>query len=125
MLTKQEKFIHEYFPNSNSFTIHRDCFVFEDGVHIASGRHSMGFTCDMLEEMKAYIGDDQHDAVKAASVMWTESAIDAFHEQQMRNVVTALKDRWPALSDDKSLWDNEQIQAFNDYLDVKFHLPLK
>jgi len=94
MLEKKLKFVPEFFPGSNSYTIHRDCEVYDTNVIennglIATGRHSKAFTCDMLEEMKAYIGDDNHDAVKAASVMWTPQVVadfKAFREQQEKEM---------------------------------------
>ncbi len=125
MLEKQYKFVPEFFPETNSYTIHRDCHVLEDGIVIAVGRHSMAFTCDMLDQMKKYIGDDNHDAVKAASVMWTPDVVAEFWEKQIAQCVEQLKQRWLDLPDDKEKWSNEQIQAFNDNFDIAHHLPLK
>ena len=125
MLEKQVKFVPEFFPGSNSYTIHCDCEVHEDGKLIATGRNSKAFTCNMLEELKAHIGDDNHDAVKAASVMWTPGVVAEFWEKQKAQCVEQLKQRWVDLPEDKSLWSNEQIQAFNDNFDIAHHLPLK
>ncbi len=129
MLEKKQKFVPEFFPSTNSFTIYCDFEVIDSEVSangglIATGRHSMAFTCNMLEEMKKYIGDDNHDAVKAASVMWTPSVVAKFWEVQKSQVVESLKQRWLDLPGDKEKWSNEQIQAFNDNFDVAHHLPL-
>lgn len=80
MLEKKTFTSFEYLESSNSFTIHLETIVTENGKEIGQGRHSRGFSCDMLEELIEYVGDN-HPVVLFAKEFWTSEVVAAFKER--------------------------------------------
>jgi hypothetical protein len=82
MLEKKQQIGFEYFPGTNSFSVHKDSLILEDGIEVGKSRHTMAFTCDMIDEMKKYLGDEKHPLIAYCDSIWTQDVIDAFKKQQ-------------------------------------------
>ncbi len=71
-----------YFPSTNSFTIYKTSIIEENGIIGTSG-DTRAFTCDMLDDMKAYINDDSNPVIAHAEAMWTPEVVASFKTAQL------------------------------------------
>lgn len=78
MIETVQEFSFEYFPGSNSFSIHKEIVLKEDGRILGRNRiHSMGFTPTMIEQMKDYLGDENHPLIAYCNTIWTPEVVEA------------------------------------------------
>lgn len=77
MLEKKLEIGFEYFPNTSSFSIHKDSLVLEDGVEIARSRHTCAFLPGQVDELSEYLGDPNHPLVSYCNIIWTPDIIEA------------------------------------------------
>ncbi len=78
MITSEQHYSFEYFANNNSFSVHREIVMQEDGKKIAMQRiHSMAFVPGMVDELAKYLGDPNHPLVSYCNIIWTPDIIKA------------------------------------------------
>ncbi len=86
MITPREEYSFEYFAHNNSFSVHREIELSEDGKSLGRQRvHSMAFLPGMVDELAKYLGDENHPLVSYCNIIWTPDIIKAQEEINREN----------------------------------------
>ncbi len=85
MLEKKLEIEFEYFPNTGSFSIHKDSVVLENGVEFARNRDSRAFVPGQVDELAEYLGDPNHPLISYCNIIWTPDIIEAQKALELLN----------------------------------------
>jgi len=71
----------EYFEEVNAVTIHKHIITLdEEEQEVSRTLQSKGFSCDMIEDMKLYLGSDVHPLIVFCASTWTPEVIAAYQD---------------------------------------------